>query len=109
MTDYPRTDLVEMPRKPFVSRKWFRVDDPVNPVPRDGTPFYAWVYPLAELPAVCWFEKAPRSWGLSENERSKFRTVLKEVFETEEQWKENWVSSWYEPTHWLPIDDAPED
>lgn len=78
---------------------------PISTAPKDGTPILCCI--VGCVPTVAWWETFPKP--LPYAKRSCWRTNEAGDFEDDVAWEENWRSSFYNPTHWMPLPQPPEE
>ena len=81
--------------------KW----QPIETAPKDGTRVLA--CKLGFNVCIAWWEKLPDDVLAHIKTREKWRNIDVEEFVSEDLWVDDWTSTWYEPTHWMPLPEPP--
>lgn len=81
----------------------------IKTAPRDGTSILGFAYPIAEVPAVCWWEKCPIEIIRAGIEPWQWQTKEAGDFNSDKDWAEHWSEIRYEPTYWMHLPKPPRE
>jgi len=99
---YPLSNVIEDVSNTLVTWRL------IKSAPKDGTPILGFAHPIAEMPAVCWWEKCPSEFMRAGIEMWQWQTKEAGDFNSDKDWAEHWSESQYAPTYWMHLPPIPK-